>query len=295
MNEDDKKAMEKAWDHWKKDWEHWNKATTIGLSHMPIPSFSAGFEAGMAHARGVSDAVIASLRGENEVLRDLLECTIPVLETVSDDDSEDWMMAIALCEKIKAASGSRRCQLGLADITTELLRCPFCGGVPQVFKRTMTFEQSHWLASICCHCGEYSSCAYQFGVGRTHDEAMENAVRKWNKRAGHTAIQHALECSQREGMMLRNLLAVIHGDGGQHAKAMGIEQACTDAEKFVVEMISALDCVKNIDALIEQATLAEREACALTCVKQAERLDGPSDAKGVSYQLAGEIRARGKR
>lgn len=107
--------------------------------------------------------------------------------------------------------------------------------------------------------------------------------------------------------MLRNLLSVIHGDGGQHAKAMGIEQACTDAEKFVVEMISALDCVKmvetisaldclqNIDALIEQATLAEREACALTCVKQAERLDGPSDAQGVSYQLAGEIRARSGR
>ncbi len=111
MNEDDKKAMEKALEHWHKD-------TTIGLSHMPIPSFSAGFEAGMAHARGVS---------------------------------------------------------------TELLSCPSCGGVPQVLKRTMTLEQSHWLASISCHCGEYSSCAYQFGVGRTHDEAMENAVRKWKK------------------------------------------------------------------------------------------------------------------
>lgn len=40
----------------------------------------------------------------------------------------------------------------------------------------------------------------------------------------------ALECSQREGMMLRNLLAVIHGDGGQHAKAMGIEQVRLIAE-----------------------------------------------------------------
>ena len=52
----------------------------------------------------------------------------------------------------------------------------------------------------------------------------------------------------------------------------------------------------NADADIRDKVAAavaeEREACAALCVEQAERLDGPSDAKGIAYQLAGTIRAR---
>jgi len=96
MTEDDKRAMQAAWYEWH---------AGVSLHIMPAinTSFGRGFEAGMAHARAASDAVIAGLRGENEVLRDLLERTIPVIETVSGDDADDWMMATALCAKIKAA------------------------------------------------------------------------------------------------------------------------------------------------------------------------------------------------
>lgn len=48
-------------------------------------------------------AEIARLTGENAVLRDLLRDCLPVLETVSDDDGEDWMIAMSLTAHIKAA------------------------------------------------------------------------------------------------------------------------------------------------------------------------------------------------
>ncbi|MBK8117387.1 MAG: hypothetical protein IPK44_24175 [Candidatus Accumulibacter sp.] len=48
-------------------------------------------------------AEIARLTGESSVLRDLLRSALPVVETVSDDDSEAWMMATDLACRIKAA------------------------------------------------------------------------------------------------------------------------------------------------------------------------------------------------
>ncbi len=41
------------------------------------------------------------IAGEDAVLRDLLRDCLPVLETVSDDDGEDWMIAITLKTRIK--------------------------------------------------------------------------------------------------------------------------------------------------------------------------------------------------
>ena len=45
---------------------------------------------------------------------------------------------------------------------------------------------------------------------------------------------------------------------------------------------------------IAAAVAAEREACAVVCIAQADRLEGPSDACGIALVCAGLIRARTK-
>ncbi len=50
----------------------------------------------------------------------------------------------------------------------------------------------------------------------------------------------------------------------------------------------------DLHSAVAAAVAAEREACAALCVRQAERLSGPSDAKLIAYQLAVEISARTK-
>ena len=45
---------------------------------------------------------------------------------------------------------------------------------------------------------------------------------------------------------------------------------------------------------IAAAVAAEREECAMVCIAQADRLEGPSDACGIALVCAGLIRARTK-
>lgn len=46
------------------------------------------------------------------------------------------------------------------------------------------------------------------------------------------------------------------------------------------------------DTAIAAAVAAEREACAVVCIAQADRLEGPSDACGIALVCAGLILAR---
>lgn len=56
---------------------------------------------------------------------------------------------------------------------------------------------------------------------------------------------------------LLELLAIIHRDGGQYAAEHGIEKACDDAG---AQVSTWLETINSVDALIEQAILAERAA-----------------------------------
>ena len=58
------------------------------------------------------------------------------------------------------------------------------------------------------------------------------------------------------------LLATIHRDGGQYAEKHGIEKTCDDAGAQVSTWLSKIE---SVDALCEQARLAEREECASVC------------------------------
>ncbi len=97
--------------------------------------------------------------------------------------------------------------------------------------------------------------------------------------------QHAeLERLKRECSHIYDLLARIHHDGGQYAAEHGVEKACDDAE---AQVVTWLETINNVDSLIEQARLAEREACAAVCEKS-------SFPAFTAKCFAADIRARAK-
>ena len=69
--------------------------------------------------------------------------------------------------------------------------------------------------------------------------------------------EHAAEIDRlkRERHHIYDLLARIHRDGGQYAAEHGVEKACDDAE---AQVVAWLETINGIDALIEQARIAER-------------------------------------
>ena len=103
--------------------------------------------------------------------------------------------------------------------------------------------------------------------------------------------QHAeIERLKRERHHIYDLLARIHRDGGQYTAEHGVEKSCDDAE---AQVVTWLDTINSVDALIEQARIAEREACAKVCDELEALL--PGTKTGNTLQWAAEsIRARGK-
>jgi len=79
-------------------------------------------------------------------------------------------------------------------------------------------------------------------------------------RAQHAEIARL----KRERHHIYDLLARIHRDGGQYTADHGVEKSCDDAE---AQVVTWLETINSVDALIEQARIAEREACAALCEK----------------------------
>ena len=101
--------------------------------------------------------------------------------------------------------------------------------------------------------------------------------------------QHAeIDRLKRERHHIYDLLARIHRDGGQYAAEHGVEKACDDAE---AQVVAWLETINGIDALIEQARIAEREACAAVCEAISTGLSAYRDGYGASACLEA-IRAR---
>jgi len=109
--------------------------------------------------------------------------------------------------------------------------------------------------------------------------------------------QHAeIDRLKRERHHIYDLLARIHRDGGQYTAEHGVEKSCDDAE---AQVVAWLDTINGIDALIEQARIAEREACAQIVLNQDvinSKWSGVCSQDGdasATLQAAGEaIRAR---
>ena len=105
------------------------------------------------------------------------------------------------------------------------------------------------------------------------------------EREAHAIEFDRLKCERHH---IYDLLARIHRDGGQYAAEHGVEKACDDAEAQVVTWLATIN---GIDALIEQARLAEREACAAVCEAISTGLSAYRDGYGASACLEA-IRAR---
>lgn len=98
------------------------------------------------------------------------------------------------------------------------------------------------------------AAAYRAAVKHIDSEREANAILT-AERAAYAAEIGRLK---RERHHIYDLLARIHRDGGQYTAEHGVEKACDDAEAQVVAWI---DTISGIDALIEQARIAERAAC----------------------------------
>jgi hypothetical protein len=81
-----------------------------------------------------------------------------------------------------------------------------------------------------------------------------------------------------------NLLAVLHGDGGQHTEHVGLEQSCIDAEVKRHEM------VKEIDALRDRAEQAEARLAGCLVAAEGGTRD-PVIAKPGDYGWSESYRA----
>ena len=93
---------------------------------------------------------------------------------------------------------------------------------------------------------------------------------------------------KRERHHIYDLLARIHRDGGQYTAEHGVEKACDDAE---AQVSAWLDTLNGVDALIEQARIAECEACAVVCDDLCRMLPGTKSGS-MQHFAAKRIRAR---
>ena len=95
---------------------------------------------------------------------------------------------------------------------------------------------------------------------------------------------------------LRNLLAVLHRDGGHHVAAVGVEQACVDATKIFYDGLDAvlsaertrdeLNDARNV--LSDELTRVTRERDALRAIVEG-RTTPPSDEEIAAHEAAGGL------
>jgi len=135
------------------------------------------------------------------------------------------------------------------------------------------------------------AAAYRAAVKNIDSEREANAILT----AERDAAISAAVAAERERHHIYDLLARIHRDGGQYAAEHGVEKACDDAE---AQVVAWLDTINGIDALIEQARIAERAAISAELRELADELGygsswwGPPG--GLLLRAADMVSARGK-
>jgi Lar family restriction alleviation protein len=72
------------------------------------------------------------------------------------------------------------------NVGTELKPCPFCGGHPSLTERPDNIDGTEFFCAVACYCGGYSACAHKMARCTTADQARDEAVSAWNRRAPHT-------------------------------------------------------------------------------------------------------------
>ena len=123
-------------------------------------------------------------------------------------------------------------------------------------------------------------------LGRGYSEICANA----RLIAAAPAMRAEIKRLKRERRHIYDLLARIHRDGGQYTAEHGVEKSCDDAE---AQVVTWLDLLNSVDALIKQARIAEREACAVVC-ENGNFLHDAAPTAIFGKECARAIRARTK-
>ena len=125
---------------------------------------------------------------------------------------------------------------------------------------------------------------------RTHNVPTLPKLHEYGKKATDMLRQQHAEIDRlkRERHHIYDLLARIHRDGGQYTAEHGVEKSCDDAE---AQAVTWIETIGGADALIEQARIAEREACAVVCDDLCRMLPGTKSGSMLHF-AAKRIRAR---
>lgn len=125
----------------------------------------------------------------------------------------------------------------------DLKSYPFCGSeaeldLRQFFRHYHTGEPLEQVSIFCRSCGANIS-HYPGDLGCDRDTTAEFCIDEWNRRAEPLANEpDAVEGKAR--LMLLDLLAVIHRDGGHKTQEIGIELAWEQAILLSAERIAAM-------------------------------------------------------
>lgn len=67
--------------------------------------------------------------------------------------------------------------------------CPFCGEQikPARARQASTDKTEGFVAFAACYCGGHSATAHRMGRGSTEQEAIQDVIAKWNRRASLTS------------------------------------------------------------------------------------------------------------
>ncbi len=138
-------------------------------------------------------------------------------------------------------------------------------------------------------------------------ERLKTVPMKYRRMAFNAQLQEEIKqlTAERDAAIanasaLTHHLAQVIGDHNAPSDCYSSGPIFGDARDAVCPACAALHFLSNprasVDsgygAAIADAVAAEREACAVVCIAQADRLEGPSDACGIALVCAGLILAR---
>jgi Lar family restriction alleviation protein len=61
--------------------------------------------------------------------------------------------------------------------------CPFCGGTPSVIERPDNIDGTEFFCAVSCYCAGYLACAHKMARRPTPEQAKDEAIAAWNRRA----------------------------------------------------------------------------------------------------------------
>ena len=117
------------------------------------------------------------------------------------------------------------------------LPCPFCGEPAETdtqrgYSQWPSGKPGTAIAVYCTQCPADMTLCKEDHRGEPPEYLLQVLVEAWNKRS--------------ELALFRDLLAIIHRDGGQHTGRHGLERSAADAREAVVAMLAENERLRDV-------------------------------------------------